>query len=135
MNAEYVCRKVVEKQTLMLLADGILARIPPSLCRRILGGVEEMKEICDFCSRQESDNKGGVRCGFTQYEYNGGYGPFKKGCYCIYDADLKDGFSPRTGEEISIKNLSSAREKDQKTILELNMQISELKRRLTSVEL
>lgn len=93
-----------------------------------------MKQICNFCTSQQDDGKGGVQCGMPKYKYNGGYGPFKQGCLCVHDDDLIDGFAQRTGEEINIRNLSAAKKRDYDTILKLNVEIQELKRRLTKVD-
>jgi hypothetical protein len=94
-----------------------------------------MKTICDSCTHQQSDGKGGVQCGATDYSYNGAYGPFKQGCVCVHDVDLIDKFAPRTGDESEIKKMSSLCERRGREITALRYEVSVLKERLTGVEL
>jgi hypothetical protein len=67
-----------------------------------------MKVICDFCHLQESDYRGGVRCGAAKYESKDGYGPFKGGALCVHDSDLTDKFQPQEDKpRVNVRNLSS----------------------------
>lgn len=94
-----------------------------------------MKPICDFCKFQETDNSGGVQCGATTYSHsNDGYGPFKQGAVCVHDDMLKDEFEPRSGEEISVKNLSSHIDLLRNNNHKLQHEISVLKDRLTKID-
>ncbi len=94
-----------------------------------------MNKICDFCDKQGQGNQSGVACGeASNSRSDDGYGPFKMGCSCIYDSDLKDYFVPRNKENISIKNLVSSTDGLIKERSELKEKIRILSNRLTSVD-
>lgn len=93
-----------------------------------------MNKICDFCSNQDDDNQGGVQCRLAEYTYNEGYGPFKQGSCCIYDSDLSNRFEPRTGEEISVKNMSVMLESERKKARGLDEKVRKLEQRLINVD-
>jgi hypothetical protein len=94
-----------------------------------------MRPICDLCTHQESDNRGGVRCGATRYRYDSeGYGPSKEGAACIHDDDLKDHFAPRTGNEIDIRNMSAMKHNQYVELCAAKERIRALELRLITVE-
>jgi hypothetical protein len=93
-----------------------------------------MKAICDFCAHQESNPRGGVRCGRASYSHNDGYGPFKGGAACVHDEDLFDLFEPRTGAEISVRNLAATFDHQRDELMRARDEINQLKARLTRVE-
>ena len=95
-----------------------------------------MKAICDFCTHQKQGTNGrGVGCG-KEYIHSGdedGYGSFKCGASCLHDAYLVDYFSPRTGQEISIANMSSLIERQGVELMQARYTISKLQERLIQV--
>ena len=94
-----------------------------------------MNKICDLCSHQRSDGRGGVQCGIAHYHTDPeGYGTFKQGAGCVNDAELKNLFEPRTGAEINVKNMASIIERQGNDLMLARDRISKLEARLLKVD-
>ncbi len=93
-----------------------------------------MKEICNGCTHQEVGDDDEAVCAKAQYYSTvDGYGPFKQGCVCVYDGDLSDEYSPRTGHEVSISNNAATIKKLRQDNYDLKYSISVLESRLAKI--
>ena len=95
-----------------------------------------MKAICNFCTHQKRGVNGrGVGCDkAVTHSSLDGYGEFKHGANCVHDADLKDHFSPRTGDEISVQNMVSVIAGQAEKLMHNRERIAFLEKRLTTVD-
>ena len=94
-----------------------------------------MNSICDFCTMQEHGTGPDgdiVRCGEAKYTDND-YRPYKQGCKCIYDYDLKVLFLPRTVAKISISDMAIKFKKQEDDLSKMRDENRELKRRLMAI--
>ncbi len=90
-----------------------------------------MSPVCDGCTNQTTDNKGGVTCKKVRYyEPNPGYGQFKGGAVCVYDSDLRNFFQPSTGEEPVIGSMSNTIARQGDEIQQLKYEKEQLEQRL-----
>ena len=93
-----------------------------------------MNPLCDFCEHQRKAPRGGVECGQASYfSHPDGYGPFKYGAKCIYDADLKPIFKPRTESSTNIQNMASTIDRQNEELMRARDRISKLESRLLDV--
>ena len=93
-----------------------------------------MKSICDYCAHQiNKRHSESVTCDYAYYDIDE-YGKHKRGCQCIYDSDLNDGFTPRTEVDINVRNMASQIDRQAVELMKARYEISRLKEKLVKVD-
>ena len=91
-----------------------------------------MKDVCNHCIYQVSDDKGGVKCRVAYYRVDV-YGSFYEGSRCVHDDRLRDKFSSETNES-DTADLSFRISALHQVIIDQRHEISVLKDRLTHID-